>query len=113
MTRKAPQTQARVDQREEELCQALLLLGSPQEAHRFLVDLCTPAELRALADRWKVARLLAQELPYRKIQEETGVSTATITRVARALLHGDGGYRRVLEKSSARNGKPRSEKRHA
>jgi len=112
MTRKAPQTQARVDQREEELCQALLQLGSAQEAHRFLVDLCTPAELRALADRWKVARLLAQELPYRKIQEDTGVSTATITRVARALLHGDGGYRSVLEKP-ARNGKPRRERRHA
>jgi TrpR-related protein YerC/YecD len=98
MTRKAPKTQSWVDKREEELCEALLSLKSAKDAQRFLDDLCTPAELRALADRWKVARLIAQELPYRKIQEQTGVSTATIARVARALLYGDGGYRRVLEK---------------
>jgi TrpR-related protein YerC/YecD len=101
MTKKIGKTQGeQPGQREGELCEAIAGLRSAKEAHRFLLDLCTPAELRAMADRWKVARLLAQEMPYRKIQEETGVSTATVTRVARALVYGDGGYRRVLEKTS-------------
>ncbi len=88
--------------REHDLFRALLSLGSEDECERFLVDLLTPAEMKALADRWRVAQLVDREVPYRKIQEETGVSTATVTRVARALLYGEGGYRLVLDKQSPR-----------
>lgn len=80
------------------LCDALASLSEPADVAAFLADLCTPAELEALAGRWKVARLLDQGLPYRGISEKTGISTATVVRVARCLTYGrDGGYRRVLE----------------
>jgi TrpR-related protein YerC/YecD len=81
------------------LYEAVLALSSPADCAAFFSDLCTPAELEALAGRWKVARLLDQGLPYREISEKTGISTATVTRVARCLTYGrDGGYRRVLDK---------------
>ena len=81
------------------LFDALLALREPADCAAFLSDLCTPAELEALAGRWKVARLLDQGLPYREISEKTGISTATVTRVARCLTYGrDGGYRRVLDR---------------
>ncbi|MEN9834512.1 MAG: hypothetical protein RL011_705 [Pseudomonadota bacterium] len=82
-----------------ELCQALIALESVDECRRFLTDLCTPGELAALADRWQVARLIEEGVPYRRIYEKTGVSTATVTRVARALSYGEGGYRAVLGKA--------------
>jgi len=84
-----------------ELCQALLLLDSFDACRRFLLDLCTPGELAAMADRWAVARQLERGVAYRKIYDETGVSTATVTRVARALARGEGGYRAVLEQMNA------------
>jgi TrpR-related protein YerC/YecD len=82
----------------KDLCRAILSLSTVEEGERFFTDLCTPAELRAMADRWKVAKLLNQEIPYREIYDRTGVSTATITRVARALLFGESGYRKVLDR---------------
>src|SRR5262249_21639917 len=82
------------------LCQAFLALRSPEEARRFLADLCTPAEMRALSERWHVARLLYEgKLSYRQINEITGVSTATIVRVARFLRdEPHQGYRAVLDR---------------
>ena len=79
------------------LAEALLLLRTPGQAERFLRDLCTPGELGAMADRWKVAQLVDRGVPYREIYERTGVSTATITRVARSLTMGSDGYRSVLD----------------
>lgn len=67
----------------------------------FLVDLCTPAELEALADRWAVVPLLADGVPYRSIHDRTGVSVTTIGRVARCLDHGTGGYQAALERHTA------------
>lgn len=84
-----------------ELCHALLLLDSPDSCRRFLTDLCTPGELTALADRWAVARQLERGVAYRKIHDKTGVSTATVTRVARSLERGEGGYRAVLDRLNA------------
>jgi TrpR-related protein YerC/YecD len=81
-----------------ELCEALHGLTTPDEVRRFLLDLCTPAEMVAMADRWRVAKLLARGIPYRKIYERTGVSTATVTRVARSLDRGEGGYTIALER---------------
>ena len=81
-----------------ELCDALSAMDTADECRRFLLDLCTPAELLAMSDRWRVAKLLARGLPYRKIYERTGVSTATVTRVARSLERGEGGYVLALER---------------
>ena len=77
---------------EEALCAALISLRSVEECRNFLKDLCTPAELQALVDRWQVVELLEQGLPYRRIHDETGVSVTTIGRVARFLSDGFGGY---------------------
>jgi TrpR-related protein YerC/YecD len=82
------------------LCRALLKLRTLEDARLLLQDLCTPAELADMAGRWKVARLLDQGIPYRRIQELTGVSTATITRVARSLQFGSG-YRAALNRAGA------------
>lgn len=78
------------------LSEALLLLESPSEARDFLEDLCTPAELEAMVDRWRVAQLLDQGLSYRDIREMTNVSVTTIGRVARFIDQGAGGYRTLL-----------------
>lgn len=83
-----------------ELIEALLQLEGAQEAERFLKDLCTPQELTALAERWKVCRLLHnQDLSYREIHDITGASLATITRVARFLkTEPHQGYAQLLKK---------------
>ncbi len=81
-----------------DLYRAILTLRSVEDCERFFGDLCTPAELLAMADRWRVAQLVDQQIPYREIQQKTGVSTATITRVARSLQYGEGGYRTVLNR---------------
>ncbi|HUE49092.1 MAG TPA: YerC/YecD family TrpR-related protein [Steroidobacteraceae bacterium] len=77
---------------ERALCAALAALRTPQECRAFLRDLCTPAELQAMADRWTVVDCLQRALPYREIHRLTGVSVTTIGRVARFLAAGHGGY---------------------
>ena len=62
------------------------------QARAFFRDLCTPAELQAMSDRWAVVELLQRGLPYREIQRLTGVSVTTVGRVARYLNDGNGGY---------------------
>jgi TrpR-related protein YerC/YecD len=70
----------------KELCKALLLLKNNEEMIRFFSDLCTPQEIRTLAERWRVCRLLNQgDFSYREISAQTGASLATIGRVARFL----------------------------
>lgn len=81
-----------------DLAAVLARLDDPATMAAFLDDLCTPAELEALADRWSVVPLLAQGTPYRTIHDLTGVSVTTIGRVARCLDHGAGGYRAALER---------------
>ena len=77
---------------ERALLQAILALRTVEECRDFFRDLCTPAELQALADRWSVVGLLEDGLPYREISRQTGVSVTTIGRVARYLAGGNGGY---------------------
>ena len=79
-------------QAERALYQAILTLRSVEECRNFFKDLCTPAELQALADRWTVVGLLQEGRPYREISKQTGVSVTTIGRVARYLEAGNGGY---------------------
>jgi TrpR-related protein YerC/YecD len=70
----------------EDLCRALLTPQNTEDMAALLADLCTPAEVRTLAERWHVARLLeTSNLSYRDIHDATGVSTTTIVRVARFL----------------------------
>lgn len=83
---------------ERALFTAILSLKSIEECRAFFKDLCTPAELQALTDRWAVVGLLKSGLPYREIHKQTGVSLTTIGRVARCLLDGDGGYHIVSER---------------
>lgn len=80
----------------DELIAALLRLEEPDETAAFLRDLCTLGELRDLAQRWAVVRRLDAGEHYAQISRETGASTATITRIASWLNHGEGGYRRAL-----------------
>ena len=75
------------------LCRALMALDTLAEFRAFLRDLCTPAELEALTDRWRVVAYLLDGLSYREIHERTAVSVTTIGRVARFLSQGNGGYR--------------------
>ena len=77
---------------ETRLAEALLTVRSVEECRAFLRDLCTPAELQAMADRWAVVNDLERGLPYREIYRHTGVSITTIGRVARYLATGTGGY---------------------
>lgn len=78
---------------------ALLTPRDPAEMGSLLLDLCTPAEIRTLAERWHVARLLdGTTLSYREIHDSTGVSTTTVVRVARFLREErNGGYRRAID----------------
>ena len=88
----------------EALFNAILQLESRDEAERFFRDLCTLNELRDMAQRWAVVRLLGAGLHYAEISKRTGASTATITRIASWLNHGEGGYRRMLEKLKSSSG---------
>jgi TrpR-related protein YerC/YecD len=87
----------------DELFTAIRSLKTEDEAARFFRDLCTLSELEAMAHRWHVARLLDQRLPYLAVAKETGASTATVTRVAHWLRHGEGGYRLALDRLSRRS----------
>ena len=87
---------------ERGLFQAILTLRSVEECRAFFRDLCTPAELQALADRCSVVGLLQQGLPYREIQRHTGVSVTTVGRVARYLASGNGGYALAARRLEAR-----------
>jgi TrpR-related protein YerC/YecD len=82
-----------------ELFEALRSLKSRQELEAFLRDLCTLGELEAMAHRWQVARLVDRGLPYTEVAEKTGASTATVTRVAHWLNHGEGGYRLAIDRA--------------
>jgi len=88
----------RAEAAEQSLYQALLSLETAEECQRFLADLCTPAELEAMVDRWAVVPLLREGLAYRRIHDLTGVSVTTIGRVARCLAAGNSGYRVALRR---------------
>ena len=81
-----------------ELAAAVASVSDADEALRFLRDLCTVNELRELAARWEVARLLDERVSYHEISERTGASSATISRVNQWLRYGRDGYRLVLDR---------------
>ena len=81
-----------------ELYRAILSLQSEEECRRFFKDLCTISELRAMEQRYDVAVLLDQGMVYSDILEATGASSATISRVNRALNYGENGYKDILSR---------------
>ena len=89
-------------QAEKKLFAAVAALRTPEECKAFFKDLCTPAELQAMADRWAVVEFLQKGLPYREIHRLTGVSVTTIGRVARFVATGNGGYQLVAQRIDGR-----------
>ena len=85
-----------------DLVETIAALRTPQETRAFLRDLCTRAELDAMAHRWEVAQLLDKGLPYLEVAQKTHTSTTTVTRVAQWLRNGEGGYRLALSRRKKR-----------
>lgn len=85
----------------DDLFEAILSLETQEECYRFFEDLCTVKEIKAMSQRYEVARLLIQKKTYSEIEESTGASTATISRINRTLQFGADGYAVVLSKLAA------------
>ena len=81
-----------------ELYETILKLKTVNECKKFFRDLCTLSELLAMTERFQVAKMVKQGIPYREISKKTGSSTTTITRVAHWLHHGMGGYKLALDR---------------
>ena len=81
-----------------DLLSTIARLSDDDEAERFFRDLCTLAELEAMAHRWEVAKLLDEGLTYLDVAQRAHASTATVTRVAQWLRNGEGGYRLALSR---------------
>lgn len=82
----------------DELFEAILMLEDIDQCYNFFTDICTAREIQSIAQRLHVAKLLKIRKTYNVIEEETGASTATISRVNRSLNYGSSGYDLVLEK---------------
>ncbi len=82
----------------DQLFQGIVSLRSVEECYVFFEDICTVSELLAIAQRLEVARLLSEDTKYQEICEKTGASSATVSRVGRALHYGEDGYAMVLER---------------
>ena len=78
------------------LFEAILSLEDEEDCYRFFEDLCTVNEIHAIAQRWQVAKLLAEKKTYSEIEEITKASTATISRINKCLVYGAEGYQRML-----------------
>lgn len=98
MARRSPVDPRLRDPQVDQLCRALLTLRRVEECYRFLEDICTVNEIKALSARLEVARLLAEGRTYQEIARRTGASSTTISRVRRFLEYGADGYRLVLHR---------------
>lgn len=87
------------------LLEAVLSMETVEECRRFLRDLCTLSELKAMTERWEVAKRVVKGESYREISKHTGASTTTVTRVAHWVQHGTGGYSIALARTHKRGGK--------
>ncbi|MBR5071791.1 MAG: hypothetical protein IKX27_07845 [Oscillospiraceae bacterium] len=86
----------------DSLFEAIMALETQEECYDFFEDLCTVPELKAISQRYTVAKLLLEGNVYSKIVAQTGASTATISRVNRSLSYGCDGYKQVLAKMEAK-----------
>lgn len=86
------------DELTDKLFEAVLLLKNLDDCYNFFEDICTIAEIKALAQRLEVAKMLREKKTYTDISEKTGASTATISRVNRCLIYGADGYNMILDR---------------
>ncbi|HZK25691.1 MAG TPA: YerC/YecD family TrpR-related protein [Oscillospiraceae bacterium] len=86
------------DKNTDLLFEAILLLENEEECYQFFEDICTINEIKAMAQRLHVAKMLQEGNTYQQIEQETGASTATISRIKRYLNYGAGGYKLLLER---------------
>jgi len=86
------------DKKTDNLFKAIISLKTGKEAEMFFRDLCTIEELKAFAERFAIAQLVEQGMPYRQIAEKLNVSTTTVARVALWLNNGAGGYKLILNR---------------
>jgi len=93
---------AETEDSEHQLFNAFAALKNSSEVEQFLRDLCTPAELQAMADRWRVVEPIKQGRAYRQIYDATGVSVTTVGRVARFISQGNGGYNLIYQRLKKR-----------
>lgn len=91
------------DELVDKLFEAILLLRNVEECYRFFEDLCTINEIKALAQRLEVAKMLRKGITYSVISEKTGASTATISRVNKYLNYGADGYKLILDRLENEN----------
>ncbi|HBV96645.1 MAG: hypothetical protein JL50_16310 [Peptococcaceae bacterium BICA1-7] len=89
----------------DNLFEAILSLDSIDECYKFFEDLCTVAEIKSMAQRFEVARMLDENRTYGDIVSRTGASTATVSRVKRALNYGADGYKLILERNREKEGR--------
>ncbi len=82
----------------DELFRAVLTLEDEEDCYRFFEDICTINEIHSIAQRLQVAKLLNEKKTYSEIEEMTGASTATISRINKCLVYGADGYKRVLSR---------------
>ena len=94
----APGSRISKKEKNEDFYKAILLLENEEECYSFFRDVCTVTELRAMEQRFEVARMLTQGKVYSEILERTGASSATISRVARSLNDSTGGYDKVFDR---------------
>ena len=87
-----------LDKDKKDLFKAILKLKTSNEVAKFFRDLMTMEELVEIGKRWQAVRMIDKGKPYREIAKKTGLSTATITRVAHWLNYGEGGYKLVLKR---------------
>ncbi len=87
----------------DHLFQAILTLESTEECYTFFEDVCTVNELLSLSQRYEVAKMLREKKTYLEIAEQTGASTATISRVNRSLNYGNDGYDMVFQRLEAQD----------
>lgn len=91
-----------INEEVRELFRAILSLDSEEECAAFFEDICTVKEIQDLSQRLQVAAMLNRGEKYQAIEQTTGASTATISRVNKCLVYGSGGYRAVLEKQNSK-----------
>ena len=94
----APGNRISKKEKNEDFYKAILLLENEEECYSFFRDVCTVTEMRAMEQRFEVARMLTQGKVYSEILERTGASSATISRVARSLNDSTGGYDKVFDR---------------
>ena len=93
----------RTSDKGHELYRAILQLKTPEECYQFFADLCTISEMKAMEQRFQVARMLSRGMVYHDILELTGASSATISRVNRSLNYGSDAYTTIMKRLDEEN----------